>query len=148
MPLADRLELTTTNEEQNSPPSTRSSTSSKKKNQRKNKKKGKEPGNCFCKTKKGGFVILCDACDRLCHPPCVGISQEILRALDDHSPYFCPLCVLKRFSNEDSAHKKNTDEARNIERLVKEFSSIRKDIDCVKEDICNISSQHTELRNS
>ena len=84
----------------NDQPSSSSVSKKKAKKPSKSGKKEEDPGNCFCKSKKGGFVILCDGCDRWCHPACVGIPHEIQKALDTSSTYLCPLCVLKKFSKE------------------------------------------------
>ena len=69
-----------------------------------------DPGNCYCKSKKGGSVIQCDICRRhCCHPSCVGISDEILNAIEDDIQYICPLCILKKFTNEEDNKKDSTD---------------------------------------
>ena len=124
------------------------STSKKKaKKTSKSGKKEEDPGNCFCKSKKGGFVILCDRCDRWCHPACVGIPQEIQKALDTSSTYLCPLCVLKKFSKEKAASDSDNvrDDQNAIAHLIKEFKAIRKDIEDLKESVRELTNKNNSI---
>ena len=131
----------------NDQPSSSSVSKKKAKKTSKSGKKEEDPGNCFCKSKKGGFVILCDGCDRWCHPACVGIPHEIQKALDTSSTYLCPLCVLKKFSKEKAASDSDNtrDDQNAIARLIKEFEAIRKDIDDLKESVRELTNKKNSI---
>ena len=114
----------------------------KAKERSKNKKRN-DPGSCFCKAKKGGTVVQCNKCNRWCHPSCVGLSPEILRAMDDDAPYYCPLCILKKFSDAPSspASACGQDDSESIARIVAEFDDMRKDLDDLKRSVSDLSAK-------
>ena len=99
----------------------------------KTKQKEFDPGSCFCKTRKGGKLIHCDVCDRWCHPACVDISTEILKALEADTLYLCPLCLLKKFSQHPTTDSGSIQcESSLISKLEKEFSN---EVDDLKQSI-------------
>ena len=108
----------------------------------KTKQKECDPGSCFCKTRKGGKLIHCDVCDRWCHPACVGIPTEILKAFEADTRYLCPLCILQKFSQHpttDSRSSGTENESSLISKLEKEFGSIRNEVDDLKQSIKDLT---------
>jgi hypothetical protein len=95
-----------------------------------------DPGNRLCNCKKGGNVIQCDACCRWCHPSCVNLSSAVINALKVDVQYFCPLCVLKRFS-------KDKDDNATINQLRQEIADLRKIVDNLKKPTSNQTNEKT-----
>jgi hypothetical protein len=100
-----------------------------------------DPGNCFCKTSKGGDVISCAICQRWCHPTCVGLSAVRFEVLGgSEAPFVCPLCVLLKFSKEDPTTKGIDDTKADVQRLTQEFELIKKGLDKLTEQVSMFSS--------
>ena len=104
------------------------------------KEEDQDPGNCFCRSRRGGRIIQCDACQRWCHPPCVGISMEVLNAIGEDTQYFCPLCILKRFSSKKDGKEGASDRA-SVDRLTKELELLRKEFEEIKTSISSLSNK-------
>ena len=100
-----------------------------------------DPGNCFCKTSKGGDVISCAICQRWCHPTCVGLSAVMFEVLgESEAPFVCPLCVLLKFSKEDPTTKGIDNTKADVQRLTQEFELIKKGLDKLTEQVSMFSS--------
>ena len=145
--MADRNESVSATQEREPARQASTGKSSVGKRRAKTKPKESDPGSCFCKSKKGGSLIHCDECDRWCHPQCVGISTEILKALKESTSYYCPLCILKKFSKSPHPNPNETDDdIAAITRLEKEFGMVRKEIDEMKKAIHELTSKCSQMK--
>ena len=145
--MADRNESVSATQEKEPARQASTGKSSTGKRRAKTKPKESDPGSCFCKSKKGGSLIHCDECDRWCHPQCVGISTEILKALEESTSYYCPLCILKKFSKSPHPNPNETDDdIAAITRLEKEFGMVRKEIDEMKKAIHELTSKCSQMK--
>ena len=118
---------------------------------KKNRGKGKkaDPGTCFCKSKKGGTVIQCETCKRWCHPPCVGLSTEIIQAMEDSQPFYCPLCILKKFTTGPaSVASTSSGEEDVIAKIVAEFDQLRQDVNDLKCSVQNLATKLESIHQS
>ena len=145
--MAERTESVSATQERESTRQASTGKPSAGKRRAKSKPKESDPGSCFCRSKKGGSLIHCDECDRWCHPQCVGISSEILKALEESTTYYCPLCILKKFTQSPQpTTNESDDDITAITRLEKEFGMVRKEIDEMKKAIHELTSKCDQMK--
>ena len=106
-------------------------------------KKKEDPGTCICNSKKGGTVIQCEGCQRWCHPSCVCLSTELVRALESVANYYCPVCVLKKVAAPQpaSASVAQDDERADIAKLIAELDTMKAEIRDLKKSLKAINEQ-------
>ena len=105
-----------------------------------------DPGSCFCETIRGGDVVSCNFCQRWCHPSCVGLSTMMFKVMSEsEAPYLCPLCVLLRFSKEDSTTQGRSAIKADIQRITSEFQTIKESVDRLTEQVKGLSNASSSL---
>lgn len=100
-----------------------------------------DPGSYVCEQSIGGDVISCASCQHWYHPSCVGSSMMMIKVLSESEALgVCSLCVLLRFSKEDSTTQESSTTKVDFQSLAHELESMKKDVDKLVEQVSKFSS--------
>ena len=79
----------------------------------------------------------------------MGLSKVMNKVLSEsEAPYFCPLCVLLRFSKEDSTTQGRSAIKADIQRITCEFQTIKESVERLTEQVKGLSSTSPYLSTS